>query len=316
MMSVAAVILITFLVIWSLRKTKLYAFGFGFYLVTIALVLQFITVGLAITAERYSYLPYVGLSIIPATIIANSRKAKKLILLIIAGCFIIMFMIISKQQTKVWANNETLWTQAVNRYPHAELPRRSRGKYYSKMSLAAKSNAEMKMFEDKAFIDFTEAIKAGTKSADVYQGTGVIYASRGDLKRAISLLNIAISIDPKKGAAYYNRALVYDRLNQKEEAIKDYNMALVYNPDWALQILNNRSNLFLETGRFREAVLDFDYLIVLKSNNYLYYSNRAYARLKLNDISGAISDYRKALEIKPDDQLSRLNLEKLLLIKK
>jgi Tfp pilus assembly protein PilF len=316
MMSVAAVILIIFLVIRSLRKTKLYAFGFGFYFVTIALVLQFITVGLAITAERYSYLPYVGLSIIPATLIANSTKTKKLILLIIAGCFIIMFMIISKQQTKVWANNETLWTQAVNRYPHAELPRRSRGKYYSKMSLAAKSEAEMKMFEDKAFIDFTEAIKAGTKSADVYQGTGVIYASRGDLKNAISLLNIAISIDPKKGAAYYNRALVYDRLNQKETAIKDYNMALVYNPDWALQILNNRSNLFLETGRFREAVLDFDYLIVLKSNNYLYYSNRAYARLKLNDINGAISDYRKALEIKPDDQLSRLNLEKLLLIKK
>jgi tetratricopeptide (TPR) repeat protein len=315
-MSVAAVILIVIMVIWSLKKTKLFAFGFGFYLVTIALVLQFITVGLAITAERYSYLPYVGLSIIPAILIANSTKTKKLILLIITGCFIIMFIIISKRQTEVWANNETLWTQAVNRYPHAELPRRSRGKYYSKLSLAAKSDAEMKMFEDKALIDFREAIKAGTKSADVYQGTGVIYASKGDLKNAILLLNTAISIDPKKGAAYYNRALVYDRLNQKEAAIKDYNMALIYNPDWALQILNNRSNLFLETGRFREAVLYFDYLIFLKSNNFLYYSNRAYARLKQNDITGAISDYQKAVQLKPDDQLSRSNLDKLLLIKK
>ena len=172
------------------------------------------------------------------------------------------------------------------------------------------------MFEDKALIDFTEAIRAGTKSADVFQGTGVIYGSKGDLKNAILFLNKAISIDPKKGAAYYNRALIYDKLNQKEEAIKDYNIALVYNPDWALVILNNRSNLFLETGRFMEAKLDLDYLIILKSNNFLYYSNRAYARLKMNDISGAVSDYQKALQLKPDDQLSKLNLQKLLSVKK
>ncbi|MCX6322232.1 MAG: tetratricopeptide repeat protein [Bacteroidia bacterium] len=121
---------------------------------------------------------------------------------------------------------------------------------------------------------------------------------------------------PKKGAAYYNRALIYDQLNQKEEAIKDYNMALIYNPDWKLEILNNRSNLFLETGRFREAILDFDYLIFLKNDNFLYYSNRAFARLQLNDITGAVSDYQKALELKPDDQLSKLNLQKLILIKK
>jgi protein O-mannosyl-transferase len=315
-LSVVAVILIAIMTIRSVRKTRLYVFGLSFYFITVGLVLQFITVGIAITAERYSYLPYVGLSIIPATLIAGSTKAKRIILLIISGCFIVMCMIISRQQVKVWANSETLWTQAIDRYPHLELPRRSRGKYYSKKSLAAKREAEIKMYEEKALVDFTEAIKAGTKSADVFQGTGVIYASKGDLNNAIKLLNIALSIDPKKGAAYYNRALVYDRMNKKEEAIKDYNMALIYNPDWALQILNNRSNLFLETGRFKEAAGDFDYLIFLKGNNYLYYSNRAYARLQLKDVQGAISDYRKALELKPDDQLSRANLQKLLLLTK
>jgi Flp pilus assembly protein TadD len=316
LMTMAATILIAFLVIRSLRKTKLYAFGVGFYFVTIALVLQFISVGVAMMAERYSYLPYVGLSIIPAMLIAKSTKSKKLVLLIISGCFIILLIVLSKRQIEVWSNTETLWTQVINRHPHEELPRRARGKYYSKMSLAAKNDAEMKLFEDKALIDFTEAIKAGTKSADVFQGTGVIYASKGDLKNAILFLNKAISIEPKKGAAYYNRALVYDRLNQKEEAIKDYNMALIYNPEWTLEILNNRSNLFLETGRFREALQDFDYLIFLKKDNFLYYSNRAFARLQLNDVTGAISDYQKALELKPDDPLSKLNLQKLLQVGK
>jgi Flp pilus assembly protein TadD len=311
-MAVAGVTLIAFLVIRSLRKTKLYAFSFAFYFVTIALVLQFITVGYAIMADRYSYLPYVGLSLIPATIISKSSKTGKTILLIIFSCFLVMLIFQARKQADVWSNTETLWSNAIMRYPHQELPRRSRGKYYGKMSLQAKNDTEMKMFEDKALIDFKEAIKAGTKSADVFQGAGVIYGSRGDLKNAILLLNAAISIDPKKGAAYYNRAIIYDKLNQKEDAIKDYNMALIYNPEKALEILNNRSNLFLETGRFREAIMDFDYLISIKSNNFLYFSNRAFARSKLNDFKGAVSDYQKALQLQPNDQFSRIQLQKLI----
>jgi Flp pilus assembly protein TadD len=310
--SVVAMVLIVYLVIRSLRKTKMYAFGIGFYIITIVLVLQFISVGMAIVAERYSYLPYIGLSFIPATIIAESSKLRRKILLLISGCFIIMLIVLSKRQIGVWNNTETLWTQVINRYPQQELPRRSRGKYYSKKSLEAKNSGDIKRYEDMALIDFTEAINAGTKNADVYQGTGVIYGSKGDLNKAVMFLNEAISIDPKKGPAYYNRALIYEKLGQKESAIKDYNMALIYNPAGALEILNNRSNLLLETGRFREAKLDFDYLIYLQSNNFLYYSNRAFAQLQLNDVNGAISDYQKALQLKPDDQLSRDNLQRLL----
>ena len=201
--SVAATLLIAFLVVRSLRKTKLYAFGIGFYIITIVLVLQFISVGMAIVAERYSYLPYIGLSFIPATLIAESSEIRKKFLLLISGCFIIMLIILSRRQIGVWNNTETLWTQVINQYPQQELPRRSRGKYYSKKSLEAKSDNEIKKYEDLALIDFTEAISSGTKSADVYQGTGVIYGSKGDLNKAVMFLNKAISIDPKKGTCLF-----------------------------------------------------------------------------------------------------------------
>ena len=310
-LSLIATVVIAVLVIMSLRKTRLYVFSTGFYFVTIALVLQFITVGISMISDRYSYLPYAGLAFIPASLIANSSKTKRTLLLIISACFIIMLMAVSKRQTQVWRNTETLWTKVIDKYPHQELPRRSRGKYYSRKSGQAKSNMEKKTFEDKALIDFTEAIKARTNSADVYMGTGIIYTSKGDLTNALLLLNAAIKIDPRKGSAYYNRALVYDQLNKKEEAIRDYNMALIYKSDLALQILNNRSNLFLETGRFKEAIPDFDYLISLDSNKFYYYSNRGIAKEQTNDIPGAISDFRKALQLQPDDDISRTHLEKL-----
>ena len=54
--------MITFLlVVFSMRKTKLFFFCFGFSLVMMLLVLQFISVGKAILAERYTYLPYIGI---------------------------------------------------------------------------------------------------------------------------------------------------------------------------------------------------------------------------------------------------------------
>jgi tetratricopeptide (TPR) repeat protein len=221
-------------------------------------------------------------------------------------------MVISRHQVEIWCNSETLWSRVLEKHPHLELPHRSRGKYYSKKSLQAKSDREKKMYEEKAYNDFREAIKLGTKSADVYMGIGIICGSQGELKNAILYLNKSINMDPKKGSAYYNRALIYDQLNQKEAAINDYNMALIYKPQMALEILNNRSNLFLETGKFKEAILDFDYLISIESNNFLYYCNRAVAKQQLKDIPGAVADFQKALKLRPDDQISRNQLEIIL----
>jgi tetratricopeptide (TPR) repeat protein len=311
-LSTASTIIIFLAVIYSMKKSKLYAFGIGFYLITVILVLQFISVGFAIMADRYSYLPYAGLSLIPAMLISNSKKTIKNILLIISGCFIILLMFLSGQQVKIWKNPETLWTNVLKKYSHLELARRARGKYYSKMSSLARSENEKKMLEDKAFTDFTEAIKAGTKNSDVFEGTAIIYESRGEPEKALMFINKTISMNPKKGGAYYNRAMIYDMLDQKENAIKDYNMALIYSTDLTIEILSNRSVLFLETGQFKEAVNDLDYLISANPKEFMYYSNRAFAKIQLKDIDGAIADYRTVLQLKPDDQVTKKQLQILL----
>jgi tetratricopeptide (TPR) repeat protein len=305
-------ILTLFLSIRSLKRTKLYFFSLGFYFITIALVLQFMSVGTAITAERYTYLPYIGLSLIPATLITNSSARIKKTLLVLSGCFIVFLMILSRQQVKVWHDSETLWSQVIERYPDLELARSARGKYYFMLSSHAKTITEKKRLEDKALADFKVAIKAGTRTADVYEGMGIICESRNDLNNALIFLNRAISIDPKKGRSYYNRAMIYDGLNQKEKAIRDYNLALIFKPDLTVEILSNRSVLFLETGQFKEAVNDLDYLISVNPKEFMYYSNRAFAKLQLKDIDGAIADYRTVLRLKPDDQTTRKQLQALI----
>ncbi|HEY5124360.1 MAG TPA: tetratricopeptide repeat protein, partial [Ignavibacteria bacterium] len=167
-------------------------------------------------------------------------------------------------------------------------------------------------YEEKALEDFKIAINAGTPRADVFEGAGCIYGSRGDFKNALFCLNKAIQMKPQKGSAYFNRAITLSSLNRNEEAIKDYTLALVYAPQNAIEILTNRSNLFLILGRYKEAIADFDYLISVDNKNFLFYYDRAVSKQNTNDIPGAISDYQKALQLQPDDQITKMQLQKLI----
>jgi Flp pilus assembly protein TadD len=305
------VILIIAVIIFSLKKTKLIVFGTGFYLITIALVLQFIPVGYAVMAERYSYLPYIGLAFIFASVIAQSIKGKKM-LLAAAGCFIIIMVFLSVRRTGAWSNTEKLWSDVINKYPHVEIARRSRAKYYSRIALKSKDQLERKKYEDLALEDFGQAIASGSKNAEVYEGAGVILGSKTENEKALKYFNAAVKLDPGKGSIYYNRAFTLGNMNRDGEAITDYTTALKLSPEKANEIISNRLNLLLRSGRFREAVEDLDYLISGNPGNADLYYNRAVAKTGSGDIMGAVSDYEKVLQLNPRDQAARDQMKKLL----
>jgi tetratricopeptide (TPR) repeat protein len=221
-------------------------------------------------------------------------------------------MHLSIQQVKTWKNTDTLWTNVIKKHPELELARRSRGKYFSKMSGLAGSEKEKKILEDKAFTDFTVAVRSGTKSPDVFEGSAIIFNSRGDFEKALIFINKAISMNPTKGGAYYNRAMILDGHNEKEAAINDYSKALGLDSTLEIKALGNRAVLYLEAGKYNEAQRDLDRLISIDSRNYMYYYNRAYARIQMGDIKGAIDDYGQVLKLKPDDEVTKKQLQTLL----
>ena len=296
-------------VIWSLKKTKLFFFGMGIYLICLILVLQFISVGYNMMAERYTYLSYLGLAFIPAILIAESTPLLKRILIFISACIIVVFIIISRKQVNVWHDSETLWSNVIDKYPQNERARSARGKYYYMLSSRATGNIEKHKLEGKAISDFSEAIKAKTGQAEVYEGMAVMLQLRGDLESALKYINAAISIDPQKGKTYYNRAMIRDRLGDKEEAIADYSRAVNLDESLAKEVLSNRSVLLLETGKYSQAIQDLDYLVETDSKNHMYYFNRAFARVQLGDIDGAMDDYRKVLAINPENREARNQLK-------
>ncbi len=315
-LSLLSFIMTFFLVLNSMKKTKLIIFCLGFYLVLLVLVLQFMSVGKAILAERYTYLPYIGISIIPAYYISQNTGRSKKWLLILAGFFLLIMLLFAKNQVNVWYSSETLWTQAIENHPDQELAWRARGKYYYGLSSRAADQTERKTLENKALSDFKVAIEHKTASSDVYAGMGVILQSRGEFKTALQLLDMAVRLNPESGRTYYNRAIVFDQMNRKEEAIKDYGSALEKDPKEAMSIIRNRSVLYLETGRYDKALKDLDELIGTDKSNYNHYYNRAFSKVMLKDYEGAIADYHIVLKFIPNDKQTLEQLRVLTEIKK
>ncbi|NMC40647.1 MAG: tetratricopeptide repeat protein, partial [Bacteroidales bacterium] len=250
MLSGMAVIVIVsaVLIILSMKKTKVFAFGAGFYFVTVILVLQIISVGIAIRADRYTYLPYIGPAFVLAYIFSRvDREKMRRVLFAASGVFLIILWFSTLRRADIWQNTEVLWSDTIKRFPELETPRSSRGKYYTRMSLKAQSDYEKKSFEEKALADFLVAIKSKPLKTDVYEGTGYLYAMKGEYGKAVEFFNAALAIDNENGSAYYNRALAFTSLGMIKEALSDYDMALRYRPQQAREIITNRSNLLLET---------------------------------------------------------------------
>src|SRR6187200_247909 len=118
------------ILLWLKRKDRLVVFSLLFFIVNLLLVMQFISIGLTIVSERYTYVPYIGLSFLTGMWLNKYLDSR-------SGSFIkaisfvigIIFGFISFQRTKVWKDGDTLWADVVNHYPYAATPRSNHADY-------------------------------------------------------------------------------------------------------------------------------------------------------------------------------------------
>lgn len=269
--------LISALGIASLYKTKIIAFGIGFYFFTVAFVLQFISVGVVIMADRYTYLPYVGLAFMLAMLVETYvAKNIKIIFYGLAGLASIVWIFQTRVQSDVWQNSETLWGRVIALYPNEEQPLSIRGNYYGKMSGRAAAAGDAKtqqIYMDKAAADFQAAIALNSTRADVFEGMGNIYGMRQEHPKAIDMYNKAIQLKPDKASVYVNRGIALSLMGKTQESLKDMEKAVELDP---------------------------------KPTHLLY---RGIARQSVGDNAAAKADYEAVLKIDPGNKQAEERLK-------
>jgi protein O-mannosyl-transferase len=307
----------------TLRKDVL--FGLLFFLFTIALIL-FIPVGEAVVAERYTYLPYIGIFMIIGRLYWQFKQKifssfPKLEHCCTAAVIItvILFAGITYGRNAVWKDTVSLFSDVIAKDPDAGLAYNNRGNI----------RIEQKDFKG-ALEDFNKAIEL--KYNDAYNNRGILRNKLGDYKKALEDFNMAalhnkldrakvyynrgiaklrlgdfkgaeedfgsaIQIDPRYSSAYSNRGLVrYEKLSNVRGAINDFDLAISLNPTEP-DAYYNRGNAKLRSGSFADALSDYDRALQLAPDYTAAYFNKGVACLKLKNIDGACLNWSKASDL-------------------
>ncbi len=287
-------ILLTIIVLiyFFLKKEKAIIFGSLFYFVSVALVLQFISVGNVIMADRYSYLSYIGLLFICAHIINLSfQKNSKLFSLkyVFIGIIIIGTIVFSFQtysQTKVWNNPETLWTNAINLYPdNCYTGYINRGIVYEKRGQ-----------NDLALSDFSKSLEINSGNATAYLDRGAIYSNIGKDSLALQDFNTSIKIDPAKAEVYYNRGRILAKFGKDSVAIQDYNKAIELNPNYSLAYMN-RGIVYFNRQQNDLALTNYNKAIETNPELDIPYYNRGIMMFNRQQYNLALANFSKAIAL-------------------
>ena len=310
------------------RYRKDIVFGVLFFLITISVMLQVIAVGSAITAERYTYIPYIGLFYIAGQWVANNINGLRKNIITGTGIIIILiFSALTWSRIGVWKDGDTLFTDAIAKDPTAYFGywmrgnlKNSEGKYEEALqdyTDAIRLNPEFEdLYYDRghasfetgntpaAIKDYTKAIENNPKMAEAYNDRGWALYKSGDTAVAMADFSKAININPGLAEAYNNRGSVYYAAGNLDAALPDFDKAIALKPGYDLPYFN-RAVLKANKREFKQALEDFDILITLKPENNAAIYSRGLVKYNLNDKAGACEDWQKAAQAgsEPANQL-------------
>ena len=276
---------------WDARRSRIITFGVGWYTVTVALVLQWIPVGQAITADRYSYLPYIGLAFMWAMGLAKlteRRRTPGIALWCASAVFALALVGRTSAQAETWRDDGTLWTRAIEVHPQSDQAYVYRGGYFLR---------EGKL--PAARRDYETAERLGNHTAALYTGLGSVYGSLGQADSARVMFDRALELGPGTGRLYYDRGIALAMLGRRDEALRDLDRALALSPGLAITVLGTRGTLRAQMGDYRGAVADLDRVIAAGSAAPAALHARAISRLQTGDSLGAREDLRETLRGDP-----------------
>ncbi len=186
------------------KNLRILGFGLLFYAITIALVLQFLPVGRAIMADRYAYVPSIGLFFIIGYFAGElyDKKMFRIPVVVILLLYSGFLFFLTREQTRVWKNDETLWNNVISIFPGD-----------NRIAIAYANRAQYYQLQGKP----TEALKdllvvAGWNSKDdnALDKIGKIYGKElKDLNTAITYFKQAYQVNPQNLEVIRDLATVY-----------------------------------------------------------------------------------------------------------
>lgn len=242
-LSAALLVAITLAALWRPRKRPWFFVGWLWFLGVLVPVAGFVSFGDFIVADRYTYIPSVG--IVWLLVVAAEHAARRFVsaqwiatTAIALACAGATWVDLPR-----WHDSLTLYDAALRIGPHYVT--------YNNRGVALLKAGETQA----ALADYNSALQLNANFSRAYNNRGSVLSDLGRYDEAIRDLDKAIECDPYYADAYDNRGNALARKGQPERALTDYNRCLKLDPNRAVSY-NNRASAYFQLKRFSEALAD------------------------------------------------------------
>lgn len=229
LLSLAVLIAIS-IVVFLLRRRRYLVTGWFFYLVMLAPVIGILQVGSQAHADRYTYLPEIGLALLvtwAVTDLGARWRYRGLLLSVSSLVIVVALTFAARTQAFFWKDSETLWTQALSRTADNLMAELNLGEAVYKLGRTP-----------EAIAHFERALQIDPSQAWVYSSMGAALLEIGRPNESLEVLQKAIELDPKSSDAHYNLGNTFLALRRAKEAVAHYKQALDLLPD-DIETMNN-----------------------------------------------------------------------------
>jgi len=255
---------VSILAIRTTRQLPWFIVGWLWYLGTLVPVIGLLQVGSQAMADRYTYVPLIGLFIITAwgfpELIAGWRHKKKLLAL--AGSFLLITLTVSSWvQVRHWKNSITLFQHAIEATTNNFLAHQKLG-----VALTARGKP------DAAIMHFKESLRIKPDNEGTHLDLANALLSKGRIDECIRYYQKVLWDHPGYATLHHNLGVVLVREGKINSAIVHLRKAFRIKPDYA-QAHNSLGVALVYQGLIEEAMVHFRKALRIKPNYSLAETN-------------------------------------------
>jgi tetratricopeptide (TPR) repeat protein len=306
-LALAALLAMTGFALWTARSMKFLIFGWLWFLVTLVPVIGIVQVGGQSRADRYAYIPLIGIFILlvwAAGEAAARLKADHRQLVAAGACILLVLIVVTRRQVNVWHDSESL-------FEHAEQV--TGDNWMSSFVLGATYASEGKT--DEAIAEYSKVPESQAKFGPIQENLGLIFARRGQMDEAISHFRRAVDASPDLYEACNSLGGALARTGHLDEAIPYYYRALELTPENGApayaEIQQSLGMIFVQKGQLDQAIIHFKIAIKANPNSFDANNLLGAALVDAGRPDEALPYFSKALELKPDSPSLYANLGNL-----
>ena len=286
----ALLLTVTVLAIGTARRRAYVLVGWLWYLGMLVPVIGFVQAGLQSHADRYTYLPQIGLYLLLTWGAADwcaRWHYRRAVVGGVSATILIALVFCARVQASYWQNGEALWTHTLACTADNTVARINLG---TALLQAGR--------EDEATFQFQRALQINPRSAEAHYNLGTMLLHAGRADEAMARFRQALEINPRYADAHNNLGYVLLLTGRVQDAMAEFQQALQIHPDDA-DIHNNLGSALLMTDRLEEARVQFQQTLQIHPNDAGAQFNLGYVLLRMGRPDEAMVHYQRALQINP-----------------